>query len=65
MRAYRPIGARPIRGLQGLVSLGQLQERHMAGTDYQALIGVREPVPCGVLMEVQVPAGTDFQALPW
>lgn len=31
---------------------------------YQDLIGVSEPEPFGVLMEVQVPAGTFFHALP-
>lgn len=30
----------------------------------QDLIGVREPFPFGVFMEVQVPFGTYFQALP-
>ena len=30
----------------------------------QALISVKEPWPFGVLMEVQVPAGTSRQALP-
>ena len=31
----------------------------------QPLIGVSEPMPWGVLIEVQVPAGTFFQASPW
>jgi hypothetical protein len=31
----------------------------------QDLISVSEPVPFGVFIVVQVPAGTFFQALPW
>ena len=31
----------------------------------QDFIGVSEPMPWGVLMLVQVPTGTFFQALPW
>ena len=31
----------------------------------QELIGVSEPMPLGVWIEVQVPAGTFFHELPW
>ena len=31
----------------------------------QDLMGISEPMPVGVFMLVQVPAGTYFQALPW
>jgi len=31
----------------------------------QDLIGVSDPVPFGVLMVVQVPLATIFQAVPW
>ena len=31
----------------------------------QAFRGVSEPLPLGVLIATQVPAGTFFQALPW
>jgi hypothetical protein len=37
----------------------------IGGACAQDLIGVSEPMPLGVLIEVQVPAGTFFQALPW
>ena len=29
------------------------------------VIGLNEPMPFGVLIVVQVPFGTSFQALPW
>lgn len=31
----------------------------------QLFMASREPMPLGVLMLAQVPAGTNFQALPW
>ena len=33
--------------------------------DRQLLIGVSDPMPFGVLIVVQVPLATYFQALPW
>src|SRR5690606_12709315 len=35
------------------------------GKSDQDSIGVSEPWPFGVLIDIQVPAGTFFHALPW
>ena len=42
-----------------------LEWRRAHGAAPQDFIGVSEPMPLGVLMLVQVPTGTFFQALPW
>ena len=62
-RKGRPaaLGASPCPQRAALRERGEGAKRHRGGH----FIAVSEPMPLGVLMLAQVPAGTYFQALPW
>ena len=64
----RPLPAEAIETLrQRLQTLPPRRAERGRGVRWhvQPLMGISEPMPLGVFMAVQVPAGTYFQALPW
>ena len=63
-RKGRPaaLGASPCPLRAALRERGEGAKRHRGVFHFMAS---SEPMPLGVLMLVQVPAGTYFQALPW